>query len=249
QITECGSDLATLLAECPRLKILATSREPLQIRAEWRFDLKGLERGGGVESSAAQLFIHRARQILPAFAPSQEEQRAIQRIADLVAGNALALELAATWLRFYDCAAIAAEIERGVDFLESDLRDVPRRHRSIRVLFDHSWQLLAPEEQRALRQLSVLRGEWTLAQGSAVAEGTPRELVRLSDKSLVRRSGVRYTIDELVRQFAFEHLQEEELQRVQRRSAAFFLQGLARQHHALQGMEPQAARAALRADW
>lgn len=251
QIIGCASDVAALLAACPLVKMLVTSREPLQLRAEWRYELEGLETRGGIESKAAQLFIQRARQVVPAFVPSPEEAYAIQQIVEQVGGHPLAIELAVTWLRFYDCTTIAGEIARGLDFLETTLRDVPSRHRSIRVLFDHSWHLLTPAEQKTLRQLSILRGEWTLPQGTAVANGTPRELVTLSDKSLIRRTHAgRYAIDELIRQFAFEQLRnEEERAEVQIRCVTFFLQGIARHQHALHGMEPQAAVAAIRADW
>lgn len=251
QIIGCALDVAALLEACPQVKVLVTSREPLRLRAEWRYDIEGLDTRGGMNSKAAHLFVQRARQLLANFTPSGAEEYAIQQIVQWVGGHPLAIELAATWLRFYDCATIAEEISKGIDFLESHLQDLPARHRSIRVLFDHSWQLLTPAEQKMLRHLSVLRGEWTLAQGTAVADGSPRELAKLSDKSLIRRTHAgRYAIDELIRQFASEQMtHEREDIEVRRRCAHFFLQSLARHHSALHGMEPQAAIAAIRADW
>jgi predicted ATPase/DNA-binding SARP family transcriptional activator len=251
QIIGCASDVAALLAACPQVKLLVTSREPLHLRAEWRYELEGLETKGGIESKAAHLFLQRARQVVSTFTPSDDDVRAIQQIVEQVGGHPLAIELAATWLRFYECPAIAEEIAKGLDFLETNLRDVPARHRSIRVLFEHSWELLTPNEQKTLRHLSVLRGEWTLAQGTAVANGTPRELVKLSDKSLIRRTHAgRYAIDELIRQFALEQIHHEaERSEVESRCVAFFLKGLARHQQALYGMEPQTAVSLLRADW
>ncbi len=251
QIIGCAADLASLLAACPRVKMLVTSREPLHIRAEWRYDIEGLETRGGIESKAAQLFIQRARQVVPGFTPTAVDAAAIQQTVESIGGHPLAIELAATWLRLYDCRTIADEIARGLGFLETTLRDVPSRHRSMRVLFDHSWHLLTSAEQKTLRQLSVLRGEWTLPQGTAVANGTPRVLVTLADKSLIRRTHAgRYAIDELIRQFAFEHLEQDtEWSEVQTRCVTFFLRELTRHRAALTGMEPQSAVAALRADW
>lgn len=251
QLIEYAPEVTALLEACPQVKVLVTSREPMQVRAEWRYDLEGLDTEAGMESKAAHLFIQRARQVHATFHPTKEDEKAIQQIIRQVGGHPLAIELAATWLRFYDCSTIANEIDRGLDFLETTLRDVPARHRSIRVLFDHSWQLLSATEQKTLRQLSVLRGEWTLAQGTAVANGTPRDLVNLADKSLIRRTHAgRYAIDELIRQFAFEKLQtDSERRAVQTRCATFFLQNFARHRVSLYGMEPQTAIAALRADW
>ena len=70
----------------------------------------------------------------------------------------LGIELAATWVRTLSCAEIAEEIERNFDFLSGSARDLPPRHRSLRAVFDQSWALLAPEEQRGLQQAAVFRG-------------------------------------------------------------------------------------------
>lgn len=251
QIISCGMVLADLLAACPQIKILVTSREPLNVRAEWQYRLEGLSTEGGKASKAFQLFLQRGRQVSSAFAPTAVDETAIIEITELVEGSPLALEIAATWLRFYDCPTIAQEIARSVDFLETELRDIPDRHRSIRAVFDQSWQFLSEREQTMLRQLSVLRGEWTLPQALAVAQGTPREIVTLGDKSLIRRTkNGRYTLHELLRQFAFAKLEaSDELFATQTRHARFFLGGLAKLKSDLYGMNPSHAVSMVRADW
>jgi predicted ATPase len=72
-------------------------------------------------------------------------------------GLPLGLELAATWVRVLSCAEIGQEIERNLDFLSTPARNMPERHRSLRAVFEHSWKLLSGEEQRALRQLFLIK--------------------------------------------------------------------------------------------
>lgn len=251
QIIACGSLLGELLAECPAVKLLVTSREPLNVRAEWRYLLEGLSMEGGRESKAYQLFVQRGRQISPSLQLTSEDEQAIVRMVELVEGSPLALEIATTWLRFYDCSTIVAEITKGVDFLETEIRDIPDRHRSIRAVFDQSWQFLSAQEQKTLRQLSLLRGEWSLPQALAISQGRPREIVGLSDKSLVRRTkNGRYTIHELLRQFAFAKLEEStELKATESRHAQFFLTAWVGLKGELFGMDPRHAVAVVRSDW
>ena len=101
----------------------------------------------------------------------------------------LGMELAATWVRLLSCAEIAAELERGLDFLQASTRDLPERHRSMRAVFAHSWQLLDAEEQQVLRRLAVFRGGFTRAAAEQVAGATLAVLAALVDKSLVRGAG------------------------------------------------------------
>lgn len=102
----------------------------------------------------------------------------------------------------------AAEIERGLDFLETDLRDIPDRQRSIRAIFEGSWERLAPVDQALLKKLSVFRGGFTRAASVEAAGASLRGLARLVNKSFLRRDPDkdRYEIHELLRQFAAERL-------------------------------------------
>ncbi len=223
--------LATLLAHAPRVTLLVTSRERLNLQGEWVFDLQGLELPGGgqVEGiekySAVQLFVQTARRGRADCSFSDEEKVIIVRICRLVEGVPLAIELAAAWVRSLSCRQIVEEMEKSFGFLSTILRDVPERHRSMRAVFEHSWNLLTPAERHALSGLSVFEGGFTQNSAESIA-GAGRSLVTaLMDKSLVRSSGSeRYDLHDLVRQFALEKLNESgEMERVRDSHLAYFL--------------------------
>ncbi len=206
--------LHEILLAAPGVKVLATSREPLNLRSEWRYPLDGLHFPVRTQSadntlsfSAVALFIHAARHVQPSFTPTKVEQTAIIRICELVGGIPLALEIAASWVRLMNCTAIATEIERSLDFLQTPLHDVPERHRSIRAVFAYSWALLPASDQRVLAQMSVFAGSFDLRVASVVAHASVLEVSSLLDKSLLMHSSDnRYELHELVRQFAAEQL-------------------------------------------
>jgi tetratricopeptide (TPR) repeat protein len=107
------------------------------------------------------------------------------------------------------CARIAAHIQRDLDFLSSNLRDVPERHRSVRALFEHSWRLLSEAEQAVLRKLSVFRGGFDADAATHIAGASLRMLSALTEKSLLHASSAgRYDLHELLRQFAQQKLRE-----------------------------------------
>jgi tetratricopeptide (TPR) repeat protein len=156
-----------------------------------------------------ELFLHRARRAHVGFDPMPQDYPAIVHVCQLVEGNPLGIELAAAWVRTLSCDEIEQEIERGMDFLSVSARDIPARHRSMRAVFDHSWELLTEEEQGVLVQLSAFRGGFRRETVEKVAGATLSVLSTLMTKSLIRRSGAgRYDLHELVRQFAAEHLAE-----------------------------------------
>jgi predicted ATPase/class 3 adenylate cyclase len=205
--------LAEILASAPSIKILATSRERLNLQGEWLIPVQGLafpqnENEPGFEgSSAVQLFTQSAQRSEPGF--HLDDRAAVTRICQLVEGLPLALELAASWVHQMPCARIAAYIERDLDFLASNLRDVPERHRSAGALFEHSWRLLSSEEQAVLRKLSVFRGGFDADAAASIAGSSLRMLSRLAEKSLVRANfSGRYDLHELLRQFVEEKVRE-----------------------------------------
>jgi len=151
--------VARMLAEAPGLKLLATSRERLNLREEWLLELWGMQSPGDEEIaagasisalegySAVQLFVQSASRVRRDFSLEMAGASAVARICQSVEGMPLAIELAAPWIRVMSCDDIVRETERNAGFLTTTLRDVPARHRSMRAVFDHSWGL------------SLLRGE------------------------------------------------------------------------------------------
>ena len=133
----------------------------------------------------------------------------LARICTLVAGLPLAIELAAAWVRALSLHEIADQIAQHLDFLANSMRDRPERHRSIRAVFDHAWQLLSDGERDAFRRLSVFRGSFRLQEASQVSGSSPAVLSALVDKSLLQRlpSG-RYQLHELLRQYGREQLEQ-----------------------------------------
>ncbi|CAG0935831.1 Putative HTH-type transcriptional regulator [Thermoflexales bacterium] len=215
-LTEPGIELlAELLANAPQVKLLATSRESLGLQGEWVFEVQGLPiPASGYSQESAQntsveLFLQRARRAHVGFTATLEDYSAIVRICQLVEGMPLGIELAAAWVRTLACDEIAHEIEHGLSFLSASTRDLPARHRSMRAVFDHSWRLLAEQEQAILLRLSVFQGGFQREAAEAVAEATLTVLSTLVTKSLIRRSGAgRYDLHELIRQFAAEYFAE-----------------------------------------
>jgi len=244
--------LAELLQFAPQLKLLATSRELLDLRSEWAFEVQGLpvpmDLGSkDLESnSAAVLFIRRAKQTQIDFTPSDEDVQAIVRICRLVDGLPLGLELAATWVRILSLNEIAREIEHNIDFLTTSARDIPPRHRSIRAVFDYSWEMLTAEEQRILRQLAVFSGGFTRNAAEQVARAQLPQLSALVDKSLLRHTDQRagwYDFHELIRQYVEQKAREnaEEHMQLHERHAGYYAAWLEKQEDRLQGPRQQEA--------
>jgi predicted ATPase len=224
-LVEGAELLADLLAAAPGLHILATSRERLHIRGETALEVAGLpvpEAAARVDelsaNAAVDLFLSSARRVRHDITSTPDDLTTIARICRLVDGLPLAIELAASWAHMLSYAEIERELTCTLDVLQTTMRDLPTRHRSMRAVFSHSWDLLTSDEQCTLRRLSVFRGSFTRDAAAAVLSVTPAlgVLARLSvlvDSSLLKRIGrageSRYMLHELVRQFAAEHLRED----------------------------------------
>jgi predicted ATPase/class 3 adenylate cyclase/Tfp pilus assembly protein PilF len=203
-----------LLKNAPEVKLLVTTRERLGLQEEWIFELAGLAypKNGSVEDieayDAVNLFLQHARRVAR-FPFSEQEKSCIARLSQLVEGLPLAIVLAASWSNTLNCSSILSEIQRNLNFLESGLRDVPERHRSIQAVFEQSWKLLDREEQSVFKRLSVFRGGFEREAGEEIAVASLRTLAALVDKSLLYRdSEGRYQVHELLRQYADEKLEE-----------------------------------------
>jgi DNA-binding SARP family transcriptional activator/tetratricopeptide (TPR) repeat protein len=201
------------LEHAPGVKLLVTSREVLNLQEEWVFEVGGLafpdtEQTEGLDAYAAvALFIQRARRASPGFAFPEADLAAIAQLCRLVEGMPLAIELAATWLRTLSPAEIAQEIEGSLDALSASRRDLPERHRSMRVVFDQTWRTLSAEEQQALSQVSVFRGGFSREAAGQVASASLPVLSTLVNRMLLRRTAAsRYGLHPLVRQYSASRL-------------------------------------------
>jgi predicted ATPase/DNA-binding CsgD family transcriptional regulator len=208
-----GTDLiADILEAAFGLKILATSREALNLQEEWVRPITGLsypelgDSRAATDYSAVQLFLERARRIRGDFDLAEDEQGVVD-ICRLVEGMPLAIELAAGWLKTLQPSDIAQEIKRNLDLLATRARNLPERHRSMRSVFDHSWQLMSEQDRVVFQKLSVFRGGFTREAAEVVAGASLPALARLIDQSLLRRSATgHYEIHELLRQYGAEQM-------------------------------------------
>lgn len=233
--------LVQLLQQAPDVKLLLTSREPLNVQWETTLVLDGLALPSSTISLAAaadygavQLFASRARAAQPGFALTAEILLPVTQICRLVDGMPLALELAAADLRHYTCAELAAAISHNLDVLAANYRDMPPRHRSLRAVFDHAWGLLNPAEQQLFTALSVFTGSFDLAAAEKVCDVTRQLLAALVDKSLLRQTGDgRYQLHNVLRQYAAQTVPESQRQTLGQRHAAFYADRLRQQENAL----------------
>jgi predicted ATPase/DNA-binding SARP family transcriptional activator len=238
--------LSDIVRLAPEVRLLVTSRARLQLQEEWIYEVPGLgypraedadtyleEVQYGIQTSSFQedthsavdLFLQRARQMSANFAPAADEMAAIGRICALVEGMPLALELAAPWTRTLSCQEIAVEIEHNLSFLTTTLRNMPERHRSLRMVFEQTWSRLPEEEKAVLQQLSIFRGGCTREAAEQVAGATLPLLSSLLDEALLRRTNTgRYEMHELIRQFAEAQLQRDPqvVDQVRQRHRAYF---------------------------
>jgi DNA-binding CsgD family transcriptional regulator/tetratricopeptide (TPR) repeat protein len=222
--------VADILQAALGLRVLATSREQLSLRGETVYSLRGLDFPTSEtpervqESDAGKLFILSAQRIHPGFEIKADDLTHLARICQLTAGMPLAIELAAGWFDTLSLAHIVDEIQRGIDILETDLRDLPERHRSIRTIFEFTWKRLTAEEQAIFSSLSVFRGRFSLSAALTVAGASARHLRGLTQKALIQTEGnERFTIHELLRQFGADKLAAAgKLPNTQAKHAAFF---------------------------
>lgn len=210
---EGGTFLALLLSETHFLKILVTTRERLNLIAETFLEVHGLpvpatnttENLDGF--SSIKLFLYNAHRISPRTS-FQNNLTDIVHICRLVDGLPLGIVLASSWIRVYTCLEIAEQVKKNLDFLATTALDIAPRHRSLRVVFDHSWQLLSEDEQQILAKLSIFRTAFTAHAASQVCAASPQNLTAFVDKSLLnRRSDDRYEMLETFRQYAFGKLE------------------------------------------
>ena len=224
------ANLASLLAaRCPAITLLATSREPLRVRAERRFpvaplrvpDLTKLPAPAALQRvPAVDLFVTRWSAANPGFRLTSAEARAVAEICVRLDGLPLALELAASHGRPPSATALLQRLDSLRDVAGLGPRDVPERHRSLRAMLDWSYNLLDPQAQAVFRRLGVFVGVFDLESAVAVVAGDGDgrgDLVRiidiLVDASLITAEtrpggGHRWRLLETVRDYARDRLAE-----------------------------------------
>jgi len=207
--------VSEIIQNAPAVKVLATSRERLNLRSETILNIDGMAvpdqaaLADTQDYDAIALFVQSARKVHPGFEPAADELHKIANICQIVQGMPLAIELAAAWLRILNVAEIYEELKQGLDILSTEARDAPERHRSIRSVFDHSWSLLDQTEQEIFMRLTVFRGGFTRPAAEQVAGASLPLLAELVSKSFLKheQGTGRLEIHELLRQYAQEHLE------------------------------------------
>jgi predicted ATPase len=200
-VVEAASDVAAVLAECPRADVLVTSRERLRVQGEQVYPVPVLER-----TQAQRLFVARARAAQPDFEPDEHLEELCERLDDLP----LALELAAARTSLLSTAQLIERLGDRLDLLRGG-RDAETRQQTLRATIEWSHELLEPDERELLASLSVFRGGWTLEAAERVAGADVELMQSLVDKSLVRRweSG-RFGMLETIREFGAEQVSDDE---------------------------------------
>ncbi|HTK09155.1 MAG TPA: LuxR C-terminal-related transcriptional regulator [Ktedonobacteraceae bacterium] len=242
----CADFVTALLQACPHLRILATSREPLQATDEvvWRVaslsspqpesqpsfaELAGYE--------AVQLFCERASDIDPRFCLTPQNASAVVAICQQLDGLPLALELAAARLTLLTVEQVAARLHAQLRLLTNSTRSVTSRLKTLQTTLDWSYALLTPIEQDLFAALAIFAGSWNLPAAEKVCAGIIPDsscmgeaLTNLVNKSLVvaeeqegseeRTGEIRYRLQDTMHQYALQQLQQK----------GFWLQ-LCRQHY------------------
>lgn len=203
----------SILKSAPQVKLIVTSHMSLNLKDEWVRHLEPLPVPPTAEVedieaySAVKLFYDCVRRVRGNFS-LHDHLPAVIQICQMVEGIPLAIELAATWLKTLAIEDVAREIQQNFDFLATKQRDVEERHRSIQAVFEYSWNLLTPEEQRTFRRLSVFRGQFGFAAAEQVAGASIHILSELVGKSLLQQhaNGL-YEIHNLLLEYAARKLE------------------------------------------
>ncbi len=230
QVSDCALLVQLLLARCPWLRIIATSREPLRVRGEtvWRVPPLDLPpddapAAGLAAHEAVRLFAARAAEARPGFTLTEGNAAPVARLCRTLDGIPLGIELSAARVRALSVEQIEGRLRDRFALLNSGDRTAPLRQQTLRATVDWSYELLDPAEQVLLRRLAVFSG-WNLdmaeqvcsdtASGSGEAIGADEVLgllISLIDKSLVVLDGeaagdARYRLLDTIREYAAERL-------------------------------------------
>jgi predicted ATPase/DNA-binding SARP family transcriptional activator len=216
QVLDGAPSIAHLLAEAPYVKIVVTSRAALRIAAEREFAVPPL-----ADDEAAELFISRAQAANATFELSDQNAAAVVELCARLEGLPLAIELAAARTKLLPPATLLARLTNRLAVLTGGRRDAPQHQQTLRMTFDWSYDLLEPNAQQLFARLGVFSGGWTLGAAEAVCDATLEDLGALVDESLVQRREARFSMLEIVREYALERLDEHN--ELRKRHLAYFV--------------------------
>jgi predicted ATPase/class 3 adenylate cyclase len=217
-VLDSAAELAEqLVASCPGVTVLATSREPFGLAIEQRFPLAPLSVPDGAEpgqSEAVALFVDRARAVSPGFDLPADAGPVVE-ICRRLDGLPLAIELAAARAAAIPLTSIASRLDRRFSLLTAGHRSALAHHETLRASISWSVDLLSTHERVLFRRLGVFRGEFDLEAAEAVCSRPPLSedaildlVARLVEKSLVQQIGERYVLLDSIRDFAREQIYE-----------------------------------------
>ncbi|MCA9840289.1 MAG: hypothetical protein KC422_25485, partial [Trueperaceae bacterium] len=219
QLSEHAPILSRLLAGCPKLNLLLSSRQKLYLKEEYIFNLEGLsipeaqslEQFENDTDSAVALFRETVRKHAPMHVFVQADLHPILHICKLTQGYPLAIELAAPWLRLVSALHIADALSSSLDLLVNQSNQASIRHSSIELAFDYSWRLLNARQQAALLACAVFQGGFSLDDIKEVAGTELKTLSQLLDKSLLQfQTPNRYTLHPLLSQYVRAKLMQDQ---------------------------------------
>ena len=240
QLVDAAPELAKLLATAPELKLLVTSRTPLNLSGEHEFSVPSLslpdlahlpELASISQYEAVALFVDRARAVKADFAVTSANAPAVAEMCVRLDGLPLAIELAASRAKLLSPQALLARLEQRFDLLVGGPRDMPARQQTLRATIDWSYGLLGRDEQTLLARLAVFVGGCTLEAVEAVCGGAGvlTGLTTLIDSNLLRQEEQpdgepRFTMLESIRAYSLDLLEASgEAEDVRRRHADHFV--------------------------
>lgn len=239
------------LRDAPGVRVLVTSRVELSVQDEIMIPVQGLDSppsGATLEeiksAAAVRLLTIAAERHGTHLQLDESELRGMARLARLLEGSPLGLEMAAGWRTILAWDAIVDRVTRNLDFLVHRLSDVAPRHRTLAAVFEQSWELLPEAARVAMRKLSVFRSRFSIEAAESVAECSPSSLATLVNRSLLRRLDSNcYVMHELLRQFAADRLEDRdaEVSRVRLRYIDYYASAVKTWFSDLQGPNQVAA--------
>ena len=235
---DAANKISELLAKAPALRILVTSRVPLNIEGETQINLLPLPLPDRQErdlkaisaNPTIALFVERAQAVKADFQLTERTAVPIIELANQLEGLPLALELAASWARILTPSQMLERIRSNVDHLESRRKDANPRHRTLRAAFEGSYDLLDGELRSLFLGLTVFTGGWDLESAEAVCQAGDllTGMQRLEERSLIQsvptEVTIRFSMLETIRQFGASHLLPDAHQVLSERHASYFLQ-------------------------